>query len=325
MQLVMAAVVLPLQGESEKFQDLELLKLANCWLQRKADGHQDSLLLVGVNFAQVEDLQKRLAPLGLRDVDLEVITVAEDEYVGDEMESVMTRWLASKHPSAVTFLKWKSLLGDLVAPDLNFWWTGVEVEAGDEYSSILDGSDSLVPESFRNQIPTWLSLLMHCSGFGRLESEQVNYEACMEALGLARWLHGYEAVSGNSYFDFCYSTAVTQFDIDPMRLGEEVWRNYADDIRDAFYDEHATQEDLRAAALRVCLANRAPDLAGTLREAFGGATPLLWALYSAIWPNLTEPSDEAALDLVNGNRILKSELMPQWDFVNEGWGEVSDD
>lgn len=67
MQLVMAAVVLPLQGESEKFQDLELLKLANCWLQRKADGHQDSLLLVGVNFAQVEDLQKRLAPLGLRD------------------------------------------------------------------------------------------------------------------------------------------------------------------------------------------------------------------------------------------------------------------
>ena len=152
MQLVMAAVVLPLQGESEKFQDLELLKLANCWLQRKADGHQDSLLLVGVNFAQVEDLQKRLAPLGLRDVDLEVITVAEDEYVGDEMESVMTRWLASKHLSAVTFLKWKSLLGDLVAPDLNFWWTGVEVEAGDEYSSILDGSDSLVPESFRNQI-----------------------------------------------------------------------------------------------------------------------------------------------------------------------------
>lgn len=47
MQLVMAAVVFPVEGESEKLQDLELLKLTNCWQQRKADGHKDSLLLVG--------------------------------------------------------------------------------------------------------------------------------------------------------------------------------------------------------------------------------------------------------------------------------------
>jgi hypothetical protein len=48
MQLVMAALVYPVQGESEKAQDLELLKLANCWLQRKAAGHQDSILLAGI-------------------------------------------------------------------------------------------------------------------------------------------------------------------------------------------------------------------------------------------------------------------------------------
>ncbi len=325
MQLVMASLVHPLQGESQKTQDLELLKLANCWLQRKAAGHQDSLLLVGVDFPQVEDLQKKVAPLGLRDVDLEVITLDEDSDLGTEVELVVGPWLNAKHPSAVSFMNWDSLLGELAVPALNWWWTGVKAEPAEEYSSILAGLESLAPDSFRPQLPTWLALTLQGSEFGLFDSEQANYEVCMAALGLARWLQGYDEVSENGFFDFSYSSAVSLLPIDQMRLGEEVWRSYADEIKEAFYDEHATQEDLCAAALKVCLANRAYDLAGSLREAFGGATPLLWALYSAIWPNLTEPSAGAAADLVSGTQMLVSELMPQWTFVNEGWAELCDD
>lgn len=137
MQLVMAALVHPVQGESEKCQDVALLKLANCWLQRKSEGHKDSLLLVGIDFPQVEDLRKRVAPLGLRDVDLEVIALDEDSNLEDDVAPVVGKWLEDKHPSAVSFLNWKSLLGDLVVPDLNWWWTGVEAEPAEEYSSIL--------------------------------------------------------------------------------------------------------------------------------------------------------------------------------------------
>lgn len=326
MQLVMAALVHPVQSsESEKLQDLELLKLANCWLQRKSDGHQDSLLLLGVNFAQVEDLQKRVAPLGLRDVDLEVISLDEDSELRDEVSAVVGKWLEDKHPTAVTFLDWTSLLGGLAVPDLNWWWTGVEAKPAEEYSSILAGLADLAPASFRDQLPTWLALILQESDLGLFDSEQANYEVYMVALGLARWLQGYDEVSENGYFNFDYSSAATLLPIDQMRLGEEVWRKYGDEIKEAFYDEDATQADLCAAALKVCLANRATDLAGTLREAFGGASPLLCALYSAIWPNLTEPSADAAADLFGGTRMLVSELMPQWNFVNEGWGDFTED
>jgi hypothetical protein len=320
MRLVMAALVHPVQGESAKLQDLELLKLANCWLQRKSDGRQDSLLLIGVDFPQVEDLRKRVAPLGLRDVDLDVITMEEDSDLGAEVELVVGPWLKAKHPYAVSFMNWESLLGELVVPDLNWWWTGVEAKPAEEYSPILEGLENLVPNSFRRQIPTWLELTLHGSDRGLFDSEQAKYEICMDALGLARWLHGYQEVSGNGYFDFDYWSAATQLPIDQMRLSEEVWRNYAKEIKDAFYDEDATQATLCAAALKVCLANRVTDLASTLRDAFGGATPLLWALYSAIWPNLEEPCDDAYLDLFSGTQTIKSELMPQWNFVNEGWG-----
>lgn len=325
MQLVMVVLVRPVHGESEKLQDLELLKLANCWLQRKAEGHKDGLLLLGVDFPQVEDLQKRVAPLGLRDVDLAVIALDEDSNLGDDVAPVVGKWLEDKHPSAVSFLNWALLLGDLAVPDLNWWWTGVEAEPADEYSAILAGLEDLVPDSFRDQLPTWLALVLQESKLGLFDSEQTNYAVCMEALGLARWLQGYDEVSENGYFDFSYSLASTQLPIDQMRLSEEVWQNYADEIKDAFDDEDATQADLCAAALKLCLANRVTDLAGTLREAFGGPAPLLWALYSAIWPNLTEPSADAFVDLFGGTRMLVSELMPQWNFVNEGWGDFTED
>lgn len=325
MQLVMAALVHFVQGESEKSQEIELLKLANCWLQRKSEGHKDSLLLVGIDFPQVEDLQKKVAPLGLRDVDLEVIALDEDSDLGDDVAPVVGKWLEDKHPSAVSFLNWKSLLGALVVPDLNWWWTGVEAEPAEEYNSILAGLEDLAPDSFRDQLPTWLALALQGSNQGLFDSEQANYEVCMDALGLARWLQGYDEVSDNGFFDFSYSSALTLLPIDQMRLGEEVWQNHSDEIKDAFYDEHATQADLCAAALKVCLANRATDLAGTLREAFGGAAPLLWALYSAIWPNLAEPSADGAAELLGGTRKLVSELLPQWNFVNEGWGNLTED
>lgn len=323
MQLVMAALVYPVVGE--EFQDLELLKLANCWLQRKSDGHQDSLLLVGVDFPQVEDLQKRVAPLGLRDVDLKVIAMDEDSDLGEEVELAVRPWLKAKHPTAVSFMNWVPLLGDLAVQNLNWWWAGVEGEPAEEYSTILESLENLVPNSFKRQIPTWLELMLERSERGLFDSEQANYEICMDALGLARWLHGYEQVSGNGYFDFDYSSAARQLPIDQMRLGAEVWRNYADEIKEAFYDEDATQADLSAAALKVCLANRVADLASRLRDVFGGTDPLLWALYSSIWPNLDEPSDDASFALLNGFQMPASELMPQWEFVNEGWRYFEED
>lgn len=80
----------------------------------------------------------------------------------------------------------------------------------------------------------------------------------------------------------------------------------------------ATQDQLAAACLRMCLADRSSSLAHALWKSFGSSTALFWALYTSIWPALTKPMDEACGQLFSGHTATLGELMPQWQFVEEG-------
>ena len=155
---------------------------------------------------------------------------------------------------------------------------------------------------------------MHDSPVGMFDSEQANFEVVMNALGVSRWLQAYDEVSENGYFNFDYQEAMKAFPVDLMRLGRKAFQDNAEATAEAFDDEEATQDQLAAACLSVCLANRSSTLAHSLRKSFGSPTGLLWALYTSIWPALTKPMDEAC-----GHTVALGELMPQWQFVEEGW------
>lgn len=324
MLLVLTTLVHNVDGEAREQQELTLLKLANSWLQRKSDGIQDGLLLIGVDFPSPEELRKRVGPLGLGDADLEVVQLEEGEYLGEQVEPVLSGWLRAKHPSAVSFLNWKTLQGERAYPELDWWWTGVEAAPADELSSILEGMRKLLPADFKAQAPTWLELAMHDSPVGMFDSEQANFEVVMNALGVSRWLQAYDEVSENGYFNFDYQEAMKAFPVDLMRLGREAFQDNAEATAEAFDDEEATQDQLAAASLRVCLANRSSTLAHSLRKSFGSPTGLLWALYTSIWPALTKPMDEACGQLFSGHTVALGELMPQWQFVEEGWGNITE-
>lgn len=325
MLLVLTALVHNVEGEAQEQQELTLLKLANAWLQRRSDGVQDGLLLIGVDFPSTEELRRRVAPLGLSDADLEVVQLDEGEYLGEQVEPVLSNWLSAKHPSSVSFLNWKAVQGERAYPELDWWWTGVEAEPADELSSIHEGMRRMLPADFKSQAPTWLELVMHDSPVGMFDSEQANFEVVMNALDISRWLQAYDEVSENGYFNFDYQEAIKTFPVDLMRLCREAFQDNAEATAEAFDDEEATQDQLAAACLRVCLANRSSILAQTLRTSFGSSTALLWALYTSIWPALTKPNDEACGQLFSGHTVPLGELMPQWQFVEEGWGNLTED
>lgn len=325
MQLVMAALVYPDKGEASKFQKVELSKLANTLHQRKRDGHADSVLLMGIDFPHVEALRELVVDLGLPEVDFVAITVGEQAALGDAVEPVLRAWLQGNHPAAVCYLGWTGLLEGLAVPHLNWRWTGVKVKPVVELSALHEAMEELVPQDFKPQVSTWLGLLLKNSTRDFFDSEDVNYDISMDALGLARWLEAYDQVSENGFFGFDYTHAADLIRVDQMRLGQEVWQQCPEETAEVFEDVDATQADLCGLCLKICLSNRATNLASTLRDSFGDTSALLWALQSTIWPCLSESSEDAASDFLAGNRMPLSELRPLWDFVNNGWGKFSED
>ena len=325
MLLVLAALLHHTEGEDQEKQELALLKLANFWLQRKNNGISDGLLLIGIDFPSVEDLHRKIMPLGLGEADLAVVQQNEYQHLGEQVEQVLSPWLCTKHPSAISFLNWKAILGGQAYPDANWWWTGVEAEPNKELSSIHEGMKKLLTTDFKSQAPTWLELLRFEYPKGFLDSAQENFDITMDALGIARLLNAYNEVSGNGYFDFSYEEATKALPMDLMRLSREAFQECKDETQEAFENEESTQEELAAACLKACLSNSCNSLTKCLQASFGSTSGLLWALYSSIWPTLTKPMDKAYEELFSGNTVDFGELMPQWQFVEEGWGSFTED
>lgn len=305
--------------------DVELGRLASALEGRKNRGIHDEVLLIGTGFPSEGALRIKAESIGMGNSVVVAIYPDEDQDLGEQVEEVLAPWLRRKHSSAVSFLQWRDLLGNPDNLSIDCWWAGVEATDAEELGSVVEGVEGLAPADFSGQAGTWLALALQSSSFEMFESELETYEICLKAMSLARWLNAYEEVSGNSYFDFSYQDALQRLPVDQMRLARETWLHYKDEIEDAFDDEHATTQELSSACLKACLAGRAVETARDLKTAFGSSTALLWALYSAIWPQLSAPMEDAALALVSGSQVLLGELMPQWQFIEEGWGNITED
>lgn len=247
MKPILVALVYHVSGEGKKGQELQLLKLANAWLQRKQAGESDHLLLIGVNFDSDEVFHNYVATYGLTEVDTATVTTEEgyEDALGEDVENILSPWLSAKHPTAIGFLDWQKLINDNLYPEIDWWWTGIKGTGAEELSSILDGIDELLPSDFRTAKTTWLELLLQETGHWIFDSEEANYNVSMEALGLARWLEGFDAASENGFYDFDYSTASRAVGIEDIRLAAEAWRDCPEDVEEAYADENSTEDDLR--------------------------------------------------------------------------------
>lgn len=298
MNLVLVLLVTKVNGEPPASQMLNVLKVANVWLQRKQEGWVDSLLLIGEEFQTEDEFKSFLCPYGLRDVNLAVIPESYYEVRGERVEAIVNPWLEDKHPAAIGFLEFQKYCTVVKYPNEGWWWTGVEAR-DEELSSIFEKISELVPNDFKKQASTWLALLLEERGKWLFESDMDDYEVCMLALGLSRWLTGFDAISGNNSYDFSYQDAVRLFPVNLVRLAFESGRTVGPTVTDLFDAEDTLDTDLAAACLRHCLEFRNSKLVGSLKSVFGGETALLWGAYSSIWSNTQTPMQKAANNLVS--------------------------
>ncbi len=323
MNLVFVFLISKVQSESIHIEEPDLQERAIGWRRRKQAGFQDSLLLVGEEFQSEGEFKAFLEPYGLADADLAVIQDAYDEVRGELMESVVEPWLSEKHPGAVGFIEWSKYCEPDSYPLDGWWWTGVEAYA-EELSSVYGRMAKFVPYDFKTQVSTWLAFVLEDRVKWLFENDAEDFEVCMLAISLSRWLTGFDAITGNNFYDFSYHDAAAEFLINPFRLGLEAGQASSNDLLEELLSEETSDDELPAILLRHCLSvrNHGAEIPSSLKRAFGSDTALLWGAYSSIWPNLRKSMAEAANDLISLGQILDvGDLMKIYQFVCDGWGD----
>lgn len=298
-----------------------LLLKANAWLSRRLAGHADELLICGRGFADVAQLAAELVPYGLSGANLMVTDEAPEEQddaaVGDKVRG----WCREHHRAAIPVVSWKAMIPEAPYPTTGWWWVGIE-SASSEAAALADTLRELSPDSFAHQAQTWVDVVLADRGATMDDRGADEYEEAMSVVALARWLTGFSAAAGDTFYCFSCSDAVEAAGIDLLRLGFEAGLSHHDQLQDAFHGLDSPEEGLPAAALQVCLEGRTDALRDMLDKRFAGAPALFWSLHSCIWPNFEKPAVEDMDDLVNPRRLDMGDLEVAWLFVTDGWAEV---
>lgn len=327
-KLSLIALVYP-YATSDSSLNVALLQRANAWLQRRNASVLDDLLLIGVGFADDSVFQSMLKPYGLASAEIAVISPGEfDETdgvaLGESVETIATSWITKHHGNAIPVVDWRELVPDASYSVDGWWWVGLEAK-DNEQSSLADILNELLPDAFKKQALTWVTLFTECDGFSAYGEEHETHEAAMKTVALARWLVGFDAATENNFYEFSASDAIRAADLDPLRLGFEAGRNHEAELSDYFDGSDQTDEGLAAACLLAWLDGRNTSVRKTLSAALGGNAALFWSLHSSIWPDLKMPQQEAMNDLLNLRMGDEGDLERPWMFVTDGWIDFAEE
>lgn len=329
MTFKLAHIALIYQTEVESRVNVDLLKRANSWLQRRSDGFQDDLLLIGAGFADEPAFKLALKPYGLASASVSVIPPddldpSDGVALAESVESLSECWIASHHAGAIPIVDWRTLIPEAVYSLEGWWWSGLEA-ADDAHSDIADIVERLAPDSFKKQARTWATLLALTEGFSADPCEREAYVVTMHALALSRWLTGFDAAADNNFYDFSASDALRACDLDPLRLGFDAGRGHESELSDYFDGDDESGDDLASACLLVCLDDLMRPIRSTLSTSLGGDASLFWTLYRSIWPDLKQPTAENVQDLMNLHTVDIEDIDGALNFVTNGWTDFSEE
>ena len=331
MPLTLALVLLAdrsLAG-AEQSPDPALIANVKAWRDRRSAGHADDLLIVGKGFRDEAELAMSLAPYALENAAL-ALTSEPDDFLSenpdefdDAMNREVSRWVRSKHSSAVPVLDWTSLVPDAAYSADGLWWAGIEARDcndGGKASALR----SLLPISFGNQAATWAEVLVSLRGAPSDDDAQNAYVDALMAVTLARWLCGFDAAAENSFYNFSATEAAEVSGIDRLRLGSEAGRLSESELEATFDYALEANENHAGTALLACVKARTQELRHLLSTNFGGDSALLWSLDSSIWPKFNLPAWQVCNDLVSLHYVDPGELEITWTFVSVGWAQGID-
>ena len=314
-KLSLVLVVYPPSGDEITGLSVALLQKANAWLQRRNSGFEDDLLIVGIGFEDESALTAMLKPYGLSDAQLTLEHLDRDDAneLGDSMTRVVSRFCPSE---AVSIVNWNELVRNNAYPLDGWWWVGLESLDDEEASAYVDVVRNLVPGPFQGAAMTWTAILAACLGLTIDGEGHEVYESDMNALTLARWLNGFDAATGNNFYNFSAAEVINEIGLDMLRLGFEAGHNHYEDLGCIVYGDGVDDDDLQTALLMACLERRNESLRDALSSAFGGDASLFWSLYTSIWKNFQKPANDVMEDMLAAD---EGELADPMDFVIKGW------
>lgn len=315
---VLVSPTLSVQKDSKL--DVALLRASHQALLRKQGGIADAFLFVICGNMSAEQAIDGIKRYGFPDS--QVIFISSHDEYGNEIEhdelledvgNEVSRWVDADHPYAIS---------DLSAgknDNLTLWWSGIEATEEQEcWPFEVEDFSALLPDSHKKRAATWLAILWEAMKLEEPSDWLAENRLSVTAASLCEWLHGFEAVSGNSFNHFDGAAVIDALKIDCFYLGFLLAQSYpnksVDDICDGDLDL------MRAEALNRVLSEKRFGLRDSLSKFFGSDAALFWVLHSSIWPNFREPADAACDRLLNSEHFDDiAEQSEKWAFVTDGW------
>lgn len=320
--------------------DVALLEAANLALRRHAAGVTDAFLFVMNAGGDDESSVAAIRAYGFPETRIQIIGEAgearqvellpdcadinrNEETTDDAMEAIRC-WLKAEHPTALPFPGGEYPLDTT-------WWMGIEsadvpgARQAFEWAFSTYSFAELLPYGQRKHAGTWLSILEKIGDPDREadpDSYMMQQRSGVRAAVLASWLNGFEAASGNGFYDFDPAWTVTQLAIDEFMLGHEL-AGVRSDRLEVLCDEYECDLDgLPGLALRLMVEDRMPPVHGAMTDFFGGEVMLFCSLYWSIWPKVEESMSAAMSQLTgDGSFDRLAELGGAWRFAADGYWE----
>lgn len=296
-----------------------LLQLANLWLRRRAGGFDDLLHLVGVGFANDEEFRAALLPYGLDGATRSVVDQAPEEDLSSNEADVgdaASIWVRRHHAGSLPLASWPQGL-DGVAYPTDIWWMGLE--ASRDVSKWRDSIASAVSEPFASQAATWALLFDRTQGHPRGSGLQSEVLEGLSAAAFARWLAGFSAAAGDSFFDYSYGDVVENFGLDPFITALEGAQRCPGEIQE--WVEADSPKEALTAVVRSLLQTNDDFDATALQEFFGSSALLFFTLYTSLYPQWSRSALEACMSLTGLESVNFGDIERPWRFVD--WADWS--
>ena len=309
--------------------DISLLRLAHQALLRQQSGVIDALLFVVCCNSNEEEVTNSIKPYGFPDAQIINIEVNDEDLSVDydDLQTMINTdilaWLDKNHPAAITKLPAGAY------ESLDLWWSGVEAINAEKEWDFWEKYAAILPDAHMKKAGTWLAIL---SEIFDIEDEEpcwlTENQFLLYAATLCEWLHGFEAVSGNSYNHFDAEDVYNTLPLDNFYLGFLLGQSAPDEeLREIMENnELGDDSEVRGYIIKQATSNERSNLRYMLSSYFGSDAALFWALHHTIWPKYNEPSADLCNELVNPRSFEDlPEVSDAWEFITTGWTENADE
>ena len=308
----------------KSYLDESLSKIANQNLLRENNGISDSFLFIVCGKNKNTNLNKKLLSYGFKK--FEIISIDNDDddsNIDDYLDFIswgIDQWLYKNHKAVIVDLIGKGYCSD----DSNFynnlyWFIGFESNEKTICNLNVSKYAETLPGTHRDKASTWLSILKEALIVNNPEILKDRNHFALYAACLCEWLHGFEAVTENSYNYFEPELVIDALEIDIYYLAQIFDKIEGVGLQNLFSDSDS-EFDI-SNVIEYITEDIRVDMITALLSIFSSDTVLFCTLYTSIWPEFDKKWFDSCTDIVGLETIDYGDIERAWIFIQDGWHE----